>query len=452
MAARAEDASPPAAPPAVTRLSTGPSSDVSGLPRGGVRLRALVLIRWAAVAGQAFTAAVVHWGLGFGMPVLAVGGAIALSALLNLTVSIGRPASARIDDREAAIFLAFDILQLAVLLYLTGGLINPFSLLLLAPVAIGATILSLASNIALTLLTIVSIAVVALFNQPLPWSGPPPNLPEIYQVGVWVGLSLTTLLITLYGWRLAEEARQMADALAAAQAALAREQRLSALGALAAAAAHELGSPLSTIAVVAKEMQREIDSDDPLREDIELLAAESDRCRSILARLSVDPAGDVSDAYTLVPLPALIEAAAQNYQREGIKITFESGPAGEGLPTTAPIQVRSPEIMQGIGNIVQNAVSFARCEVLISTRWTTEWAEVEVSDDGPGFSEALLDELGTPFISTRQGEEGHMGLGVFIAKTLLERTGASVAFGNRRAGAVGAAVSVRWSNPVFKAT
>jgi len=420
--------------------------------RGGVRLRTLVLIRWGAVAGQAFTAAVVHWGLGFGMPVLAVGGTIALSALLNLTVSIGRPASARIDDREAAVFLAFDILQLAVLLYLTGGLTNPFSLLLLAPVAIGATILSLASNVALTLVTIASIALLGVFYQPLPWRGPPPNLPDIYQVGVWAGLSLTTLLITLYGWRLAEEARQMADALAAAQAALAREQQLSALGALAAAAAHELGSPLSTIAVVAKEMQREIELDDPLREDVELLAAESDRCRAILARLSNDPAGDVSDSYTLVPLPALIEAAAQNYAREEIDIAFESGPAGPGVPATAPIQIRSPEIMQGIGNIVQNAVSFARREVRVATRWTTEWSEVEVVDDGPGFSEALLDELGTPFISTRQGQGGHMGLGVFIAKTLLERTGANVTFGNRSAPGGGAAVSVRWPNPVFKAT
>lgn len=430
-----------------------PAGAVSpGLPlRGGVRLRALVLIRWAAVSGQVFTAAVVHLGLGFSLPVLAVSGAIALSALLNLTVSIGRPASARIDDREATIFLAFDILQLAVLLYLTGGLINPFSLLLLAPVAIGATILSLAANIALSLLTIASIALLGVFHRPLPWSGPPPELPEVYQTGIWAGLTLTALLISLYGWRLAEEARQMADALAAAQAALAREQRLSALGALAAAAAHELGSPLSTIAVVTTEMLREVEPDDPLREDVELLSAESERCRAILARLSVDPVGDVSDAYTMVPLPALIEAAAQNYRREGIDISFAAGPEGEGAPRTAPIQVRSPEIIQGIGNIVQNAVSFAHSEVTVATRWTTEWSEVEVCDDGPGFSEALLDELGTPFVSTRQGEGGHMGLGVFIAKTLLERTGATVTFGNRRTGA-GAAVGVRWPNPVFKAT
>ena len=443
MAARAEPASP-AAPLAAAS---------PGLPpRGGVRLRALVLIRWVAVAGQLFTAATVHWGLGFTLPLLPVGGAIALSALLNLAVSLGRPASARIDDREATIFLAFDIVQLAVLLYLTGGLANPFALLVLAPVAIGATILSLASNIALSLLTIISIGLLALVHQPLPWTGPPPELPEIYQAGAWAGLSLTVLLITLYGWRFAEEQRQMSDALAAAQGALAQEQRLSALGALAAAAAHELGTPLSTIAVIAKEMQRDVEIDDPLREDVDLLAQESARCRSILARLTIDPAVDVSDAYTLVPLPALIEVAAQPYSREGIGVSFSSGPIGEGVPSTAPIQVRSPEIMQGIGNIVQNAVSFAHREIRIATRWTTEWSEVEVSDDGPGFSESLLDELGTPFISTRQGVEGHMGLGVFIAKTLLERTGASVSFGNRGNGMGGAAVVVRWPNPVFKAT
>ncbi len=442
MAARAEVT---AAPPAVgTPSPTLP-------PRGGVRLRALVLMRWAAVAGQFFTAAVVHWGLGFTIPLLAAGGTIALSALLNLAVSLGRPASARIDDREATIFLAFDVVQLTVLLYLTGGLINPFALLL-APVAIGATVLSLLSNIALTLLTIVSIGVLGLFHQPLPWLGPAPDFPEIYQAGVWAGLTLTTLLITLYGWRLAEEGRQMSDALAAAQSALAQEQRMSSLGALAAAAAHELGTPLSTISVVAKEMLREVEADDPLREDVELLSSESERCRSILARLSVDPIGDFSEFYTLVPLPALIEAAASNYRSDTIKVTFESGPITDGAPRTAPIQVRSPEIMQGVGNIVQNALSFARQEIHIATRWTTEWSEVEVTDDGPGFSEALLDELGTPFISTRQGEEGHMGLGVFIAKTLLERTGATVIFGNRRSAEGGAAVAVRWPNPVFKAT
>jgi two-component system sensor histidine kinase RegB len=445
VAARVELSSPPADPAPLASSSPGLP------PRGGVRLRTLVMIRWAAVTGQLFTVSVVHWGLGFTLPLLPVGGTIALSALLNLAVSLGRPASARIDDREATIFLAFDIVQLAVLLYLTGGLTNPFSLLLLAPVAIGATILSLASNVALSMLTIVSICLLGVLHQPLPWTGTPPELPDIYQAGAWAGLSLTTLLVTLYGWRLAEEARQMNAALLAAQAALAQEQRMSALGALAAAAAHELGSPLSTIAVVAKEMLREVELDDPLREDVELLSAESDRCRSILARLSVDPAGDVSDAYVLVPLPALIEAAAQNYQRDGIAITFEAGPIGEGVPTTAPIQLRSPEILQGIGNIIQNAVSFAnrrsispcagprngrrsRCRTMARASPRPCWTNSDALHFDP------------------TGRRGPHGIGGLYRQNLLERTGASVSFGNRSAGSGGAAVAVRWPRPVFKAT
>jgi len=419
-------------------------------PRGGVRLRALVLIRWSAVAGQVFTIALVYLGLGYDVPLLAVSVAIGLSALLNIAVSLGRPASTRMDDRETAIFLAFDIFQLAVLLYLTGGVENPFSLLLLAPVAIAATILSLGPTIALSTLTMLCIGVLALYRQPLPWDGVPPEFPDNYRYGVWAGLTLTTLLITLYAWRLAEEARQMNDALAAAQESLARERQLSALGALAAAAAHELGTPLSTIAVVTREMQREVESDDPLREDIDLLAAESERCRAILARFSVNPAGDESDTYTVVPLPALVEAAARGAGREGVALAFEQGPAEASGPAAAPHYARSAELQQGLGNIVQNAVSFARNRVLIATCWTAEWAEVSVSDDGPGFSEAVLDELGTPFTSTRQGQEGHMGLGVFIAKTLLERTGGNVSFGNAPGG--GGRVVVRWPSAVFKAT
>ena len=207
---------------------------------------------------------------------------------------------------------------------------------------------------------------------------PPPDLPEIYLVGVWAGLALTTLLITLYGWRLAEEARQMNDALAAAQAALAQEQRVSALGALAAAAAHELGSPLSTIAVVAKEMLREVELDDPLREDVELLAAESERCRAILARLSVDPARRRVGLLYPGAAAGADRGGGAKLQARRHRHHVRGGSDRRGRAGTAPIQVRSPEIMQGIGNIVQNALSFASHEVQIATRWTTEWSEVEV--------------------------------------------------------------------------
>ncbi|HJQ59092.1 MAG TPA: ActS/PrrB/RegB family redox-sensitive histidine kinase [Vineibacter sp.] len=421
--------------------------------RGGVRLRSLVLIRWIAVAGQAFTAGVVTWGFDYSYPIVPVAAAIALSAALNLGFELSQPGATRLNDREAAVFLGFDTLQLTFLLFFTGGISNPFSLLLLAPVAIAGSTLGVRSVIVLSTLTTLAAGFVALFHFPLPWDGPPPELPTVYMVAIWASLTLSIILIAIYTWRVAEEARQMGDALAAASAALAHEQRMASLGALAAAAAHELGSPLSTISLAAREMQREVEVDDPLKPDVDLLVEQSERCRTILARLTVDPAIDVSDSYTVVSVPTLVEAASQPWRTEAVEIAYHQVRAATDAPDTPPVMVRGPEFLQGIGNLVHNATGFARTRVDVSTRWTRDWVEVEIGDDGPGIPETLLDELGTPFISTRAGRSGHMGLGTFIAKTLLERTGATVRFDNRPTSEGGGAqVLVRWRNPVFRDT
>lgn len=420
--------------------------------RGGVRLRSLVLIRWIAVAGQAFTAGLVTWGLEFSYPIVPVAAAIALSAALNLGFELSQPGATRLNDRETAVFLGFDTLQLTFLLFFTGGISNPFSLLLLAPVAIAGSTLGVRSVVVLSALTTVCAGFVAVFHFPLPWDGPPPELPTIYMVAIWASLTLSIVLIAVYTWRVAEESRQMGDALAAASAALAHEQRMASLGALAAAAAHELGSPLSTISLVAREMQREVEVDDPLKPDVDLLVEQSERCRTILAGLTVDPAVDVSEAYTVVSVPTLVEAAADPWRNDDIDIVYQQARASSDAPEAPPVMVRGPEFLQGLGNLVHNATSFARARVTVTTRWTRDWVEVEITDDGPGFPETLLDELGSPFVSTRAGSRGHMGLGTFIAKTLLERTGATVHFDNRPSSEGGARVTVRWRNPVFRDT
>jgi two-component system sensor histidine kinase RegB len=435
------------APPALEELTQRLQS------RGGVRLRSLVLIRWIAVAGQAFTAGVVTWGLDFSYPIVPVAAAIALSAALNLGFELSQPGATRLNDRETAVFLGFDTLQLTFLLFFTGGISNPFSLLLLAPVAIAGSTLGVRSVMVLSAITTLCAGFVSLFHFPLPWDGPPPELPTVYMVAIWASLTLSIVLIAVYTWRVAEEARQMGDALAAASAALAHEQRMASLGALAAAAAHELGSPLSTISLVAREMHREVEVDDPLKPDVELLVEQSERCRAILARLTVDPAVDVSDSYTVVSVPALVEAACEPWRSDAIEIAYQQARADGDAPQAPPVMVRGPEFLQGIGNLVHNAVGFARRRVDVTTRWTRGWVEVEVADDGPGFPETLLDELGSPFISTRADRSGHMGLGTFIAKTLLERTGAAVRFDNRPATEGGGArVTVRWRTPVFRDT
>lgn len=440
----------------ISRKTLSPVLGPAGAAKAGatgaagrsVRLQALVLIRWAAVAGQLFTVVIVRWGMGYDMPILPVLAVIFISALLNLAVSFRRSASARLGDHEAAVFLGFDTIQLSVLLYLTGGLHNPFALLLLAPVAVAATILSLNSTLAICLLTILATSVVAVVRKPLPWAGPEPELPVMYVGGIWVGLVLTTLLIAVYAWRVAEEARRMADALAATSAALAREQQVSALGALAAAAAHELGSPLGTVTLIGKELERELPPDSPLREDVALLNSQTARCRDILTRLTLQPTEDVSDAYRLVPVPALAEAAAAPHGEPGIEIVFQSGPAGEDAPRTAPVLSRSPEILQGLGNLIHNAVQFASRRVTVSTRWDRRAVSVEIADDGPGFATDILSELGEPYVSSRAGDGSHMGLGIFIARNLLARSGAELVFGNSELG--GARVVVRWPNPTYK--
>jgi two-component system sensor histidine kinase RegB len=418
---------------------------------GGVRVRTLMLTRWLAIGGQTLTIAIVYWVLDYPLPILELALATGMSAVLNLAITFERRPAARLNDQQTTAFLIFDTLQVAALLYLTGGIVNPFAVLLVVPAAIAAVILSAGSVLVLSIITVLSATTIGLMHLPLPARGPAPTFPFVYHLAAWIAVVTATVAVTIYARQLAYEARQVTAALQATSAALAREQRLSALGALAASAAHELGSPLATIAVVAGELRRELDPADPLLQDVDLLMSEADRCRQILQRLSVDPSGDVSEAYTVVSVPALVEAAAEPNKREDIAFNFVARPVDEHAPPTAPVQVRTPEFLQGLGNIIHNAASFARKQVNIQTVWSQEMVTVSVSDDGPGFPPKVLNEIGAPFISTREGKDGHLGLGVFIARNLLERIGATLIFGNRPANKGGGAnVEVIWHAPVFR--
>jgi two-component system, sensor histidine kinase RegB len=409
-----------------------------------VRLRTLTLIRWVAITGQALALLVVHFGFGFPVPLAAAFAVVGASLLLNLIVMTGHPTTVRLGERAAAAFLAFDIMQLTALLYLTGGLENPFSFLLLAPVAVSATILSVRSTFVLSLLSVASITLLAVVHYPLPWTDGGFSVPQVYILGTWVALAIGIVFFAIYTWRVAEEARRMSNALAASQLALAREQQLAALGGLAAAAAHELGSPLGTIAVVSREIARDLTADSPISEDVDLLISETARCRDILAELSAR-SGDNDDRtspFALLPIHALVQAAAERHQQDHVKFSFSASTLDVDNEVSEPVVERSPEIIHGLGNIIQNAVQFARSTVYISTAWDTDAIRVTICDDGPGFPSGLIERLGEPYISSRATVSGHMGLGVFIAKTLLQRSGAGIAFGNDPA--AGAIVDIVW--------
>jgi two-component system, sensor histidine kinase RegB len=407
---------------------------------GRISLRTLVPIRWVAIAGQALTILIVHYGLGYRLPLLPALGVVGSSALLNVVLILLRQAAARLGERDAALCLGYDILQLAILLYLTGGLQNPFSILILAPVTVAATILSRRPVIALSILAVAAISTLALWHRPLPWRTEPLVFPPELILGIWIALVLATVFIGGYTWSVAQEARRLRDAVSATQLALAREQRVSAVGALAAAAAHELGSPLATIAVVAKELVRDLPDDSPHAEDAALLLSQSERCRRILAELAQHPEHDGGSPYTRLPISALVETAGAPHQEQGVKLIFAT--AGQTGPEE-PLVRRSPEIMHGLNNLIQNAVQFARREVSVTTFWDKTTVTVEVADDGPGFPLHLLGRIGEPYISTRAGAADHMGLGIFIAQSLLERSGAVLVFDNLPEG--GAHVAISWN-------
>jgi len=407
---------------------------------GRISLRTLVPIRWVAVAGQALTILIVHYGLGYRLPLVPALGVVGGSVVLNVALILLRQAAARLGERDAALCLGYDILQLAILLYLTGGLQNPFSTLILAPVTVAATILSRRPVIALSILAVAATSVLALWHMPLPWRTEPLVFPPELVLGIWVALVLATVFIGSYTWSVAQEARRLRDAVAATQLALAREQRISAVGALAAAAAHELGSPLATIAVVARELAHDLPADSPHSDDAALLLSQSERCRKILAELARQPEHDGGSPYTRLPISALVETAGTMHQHEGVKLIFAT--AGQPGPEE-PLVRRSPEIMHGLNNLVQNAVQFARREVSVTTFWDEATVTVEVADDGPGFPLHLLGRLGEPYISTRAGAGDHMGLGIFIAQSLLERSGAELIFDNLPEG--GAHVAISWN-------
>ena len=414
------------------------------LPAGAVSARTLITIRWVALIGQAVAILVVAYGLQFPLPLSLCIGIVAASAVLNLVMQTRARSSQRLSDRSAALSLGFDIVQSAALLYVTGGLENPFALLLLAPVTVSATILSLRSTIWLCLLASLAATLLTLWHLPLPWLDAELHLPTLYIYGTWTALVIGTVFIAAYTWRVADEARRMSDALAATQMALAREQQLSALGGLAAAAAHELGSPLSTIAVIAADLSRDVPADNEFAEDIELLRSESARCSAILAGLANEPEIGGGDPYAQLPMSTLIDLAAAPHQRDGIEVIVERhGPDEDDLEATSdPTVMRSPEILHGLGTLIQNAVQFANTTVEVTVAWDHRDLLVIIEDDGPGFPHAMLDRLGEPYLSSRGGTSGHMGLGIFIANTLLERTGGRLVFSNRPEG--GARAEARW--------
>jgi two-component system sensor histidine kinase RegB len=419
-------------------------------PRRYIRLDTILRLRWLAVLGQLAAIFIVMQGLEFDVEVIPCLSIIGLSALLNLVLQIAVNPMQRLEPAYAAALLALNIIELAGLLFFTGGLENPFSFLFLAPVLISATALPFRLTIALGALAIVCASVLVFFHFPLPWdSDDPLVLPPIYLFGVWLSIAVAIGVTSLYAFQVAEEARQLSDALAATELVLTREQHLTQLDGLAAAAAHELGTPLSTIFLIARELERTVADNSPLAGDLKTLREQTQRCRDILAKITqLNASGAPFDR---MPLSTLIEETVAPHRDfdVAIKVRIAIG------VTPEPVGIRNPAILYGVGNILENAVDFARAAVEVNASWNKETVEIVISDDGPGIAPDMLKRIGEPYLSRRrdeaQSQHGGLGLGVFIARTLLERTGAKVSFTNRVFPDHGAVVAIVWPRDRFEA-
>ena len=422
-------------------------------PQQYVRLDTLVRLRWLAVLGQTVAVLLVHYGFDFELPLAECLTVIAVAAWFNVALALRRRMSPRIGPQHAAWLLAFDIAQYGALLYFTGGLQNPFAFLFVGPVLVSAMALPPRYTLMLGGLAVVCATALVFRHEPLPWAADDALvLPPLYMLGIWLCIVLALGYIGVYAWQIAEGARRLSDALAATELVLAREQHLSQLDGLAAAAAHELATPLSTIAVVAKELERGLEPGAPHADDVRLLREQANRCREILSKLT--ELSTSTEPFDRAPLSAVLDEVVAPHRNFGIDIAIV-------LPlerSDEPITLRNPALLYGLGNLVENAVDFANSRVEIAARWTPKEIIITISDDGPGFSPEVIGRLGEPYLTTRgarrfdgDDEPAGLGLGFFIAKTLLERSGATLAFANRAAPEHGAVVRVRWERADFDA-
>ena len=435
-----------------------------------VRLRTLVMLRWMTIAGQSAALWVAIKWLGMDIRVDLCATLIGFAVAFNIVATVVFPENRRLSARAALLTLLFDLVQLALLLGLTGGLANPFAVLMLTPVVMAATALNLRATLVLGLIATGLITLLLEYAMPLKTvDGELLLLPALLTYGTWVALISSVAFLAIYARKIMVEVFSMSQALAATQNALGREQRLTALGGVVAAAAHELGTPLATIMMVSSELADELENQTDLHDDALLIREQAIRCRDILHEMGRSGKDDM--LMQIAPISALVQEATEPHLDRGKRIIPRiNGRINDGPGADHMLVARQSEIIHGLRNLIQNAVDFAATTVWIDISWDKAHLRVHVGDDGPGYPAHVIGRIGDPFMrkrgsidQERPGYEG-MGLGLFISKTLLERTGAQLTFANgsewedgedtppEEARPTGAIVEVVWDRSTLEVT
>ncbi len=418
----------------------------------------LIFLRWTAIVGQLAAITIANRFFDIQLPLVLCYATVAASVAVNLVLTFSFPKTKRLTERGGFLSLLFDLTQLCVLLSISGGTSNPFALLILAPVTIAAAALKLRTTLIIGVISILFITLIAALVEPVRFiDGSLLVVPQILGFGFWLAIVIGICFLGVYSRRVSTEMRNMSDALLATQMALAREQKLTDLGGVVAAAAHELGTPLATIKLVSSEMIDELADHPDLLDDAKLIGQQADRCRDILHSMGRAGKDDLHLRSTL--LSELVREAAEPHMDRGKSLIFTFAPA-EGGSDKQPIVQRRPEIIHGLRNLIQNAVDFAKTNVWVDGEWTNDEIILRIIDNGDGFQPQLISRIGNPYLRSKSEQEAArrpgyvgMGLGLFIAKTLLERTGAVLTFSNgsnpfleqsERPEKSGAIVELRW--------
>ena len=436
--------SAPATVPAAARVTrTVGASTTAGPWEFGLSPRTLAVIRWTQVVGQLATVLFVRFALGIDLPLTALLTLVAIGAASTLWATRQLTPPHRLDQMQLGSVLLLDAAQIGAMLALTGALANPFALFLLFPAILAATTLGRVWCTVVCAMVVAVASFLAFVPAPALWSSEALRLPGLYIAGAWTALVVGTVLIAVYAWRIAEEGRRMSRALAATQLALEREQRLSHLDGLATAAAHDLGTPLSTIAALAGEMLEDVPSGSRAAEDARLLRDQARRCRDILARFTREAPARAAVGGAEVPLSLMLERLCAEQEGRPVDVHLRTSVGRDAVEPAFP---PAGEVRHGLANLLDNAVTYARAQVTVALRVDKHRTEIRIGDDGPGFPADILHHMGEPFVSTR-GDGATHGLGLFIACTFLTRAGAELSFTNEEHGAT---VTVAWPSSRFE--
>jgi two-component system sensor histidine kinase RegB len=404
----------------------------------GLSPRTFANIRWTQVGGQAFVVLFVHYAIGIPLPVAPLLALISIGAVTTWWTLRQMHSPQHLGESQLALVLVSDALVIGGLLLLTGALANPFALFLLFPAVLAATTVGLGWCTVVCATVVAVASLLAFWQGPVLWAEAGYRPPSVFTTGTWAALTFGTTLIASYAWRIAEEGRRMGRALAATQLALDREQRMSRLDGLAAAAAHDLGTPLSTIRTLAKELIDTLPTGSAAAEDARLLHEQARRCGDILRSLTPCPPDAGTDGTVgAVPLSMMLErlVAEQGARPVELRLRVSAAPGAEepGFPPTG-------EVRHALWNLIDNGITYATATVGVTLDVARSRTILTIADDGPGFPPEVLGRIGEPFLSTRDADGTH-GLGLFIACTFLVRSGAELEFRNR---ANGAEVTIMW--------